>query len=67
MDELTGLLNSSTYSACKVLDTEIVCPCSEEEFYTVSCKDCINRNDISINHTRLKEIIPILILRQEDE
>lgn len=65
MDELTGLLNSNTCSSCKVLDTEIVCSYTEEEFYTVSCKDCIYRNDISINHTRLKDIIPILLLEEE--
>ena len=63
MGELTGLLNSSEHSACKVLDTEIVCPYSEEgEFFTIGCKDCIYRNDISINHTRLKELIPILLI-----
>ncbi len=65
MDELTGLLNSNTCSSCKVLDTEIVCPYSEEEFYTISCTICIFHGQLSKEHVRLKEIIPILLLEEE--
>ena len=65
MDEITGLLNSSEHSACKILDTEIVCPYFEDRVYHVSCEDCIFRGDIFINHTRLKEIIPIILLEEE--
>lgn len=67
MDELTGLIDNRTFNSCSILISEITCPSYEDKVFSVSCKDCIYCRDISINHTRLKEIIPILLLRQEDE
>lgn len=68
MDELTGLIDNRTFDSCSILNSEITCPSSEDKiFFNVSCKGCIYCKDTSINHTRLKEIITILLLEQEDE
>lgn len=67
MNELTGLIDNSTSYSCTILNNEITCPSPEDKVFSVSCMDCIYCKDKSINHTRLKEIIPILLLRQEDE
>lgn len=62
MDELTGLIDANGYTICTTLYTEIPCPSSNVKVFTVSCNDCIYCKDNSINHTRLKELIPILLI-----
>lgn len=64
MNELERLLNTTSDSNCSAMSSEIVCPSytKKELKYSVPCNRCIFHRQLSEKHTRLKEIIPILLI-----
>lgn len=64
MNELKGLLTQEEYITCTIANERISCPREALETYSVFCDKCIYCASESHNHTKLKELIPILLLEE---
>jgi hypothetical protein len=64
MNELKGLLTQKNHRTCTVVNDRIRCPKAAIKNYPVYCDKCIYYATESYNHTKLKELIPILLLEE---
>ena len=65
MNELKRLLTQlEEYITCTIANDRIRCPKAVLKNYPVYCDRCIYCASESPNHTRLKELIPILLLEE---
>lgn len=64
MNEIQGLLTTKEGYSCSILDDQTGCPRPTPNDYTISCDRCIYSTPDSLNHLRLKELIPILLLEE---
>ena len=65
MNELQGLLiESNEFNLCAIVNDRVKCPRAPSTNIIIPCRDCIYCTKYSPNHTKLIELIPILLLEE---